>query len=97
MPNMLKILTVLTLLGLIITLYLALFGAGTDIQQGQIQRIFYIHMPSFFGAFTAFGATVIGGTTFLMAISMRSRVAPCSASRTAREREQTDRQRRDAA
>ena len=25
-------------------------------EQGEIQRIFYIHMPAFFGAFTAFGA-----------------------------------------
>ncbi|MGV2436381.1 MAG UNVERIFIED_CONTAM: hypothetical protein LVT10_17035 [Anaerolineae bacterium] len=39
-------------------LYLALIFAGTDIDQGNIQRIFYIHMPAFFGAFTAFGATV---------------------------------------
>jgi heme exporter protein C len=66
MPNTLWILTIVTLLGLAVTLYLALFGAGTDITQGQVQRIFYIHMPSFFGAFTAFGATVIGGILYLV-------------------------------
>ena len=65
-PNTLKVLTVITLVGLVLTLYLGYFYAGTDIQQGEIQRIFYIHMPSFFGAFTAFGATVLGGILYLV-------------------------------
>ncbi len=65
MPGLLKLLTVLTFVGFCITLLLALFVAGTDIQQGEIQRIFYIHMPSFFGAFSAFGLTVIGGILYL--------------------------------
>ena len=58
MPRLLRILTIITGLGFAATLYLGLVAAGTDIQQGEIQRIFYIHMPSFFGAFTAFGLTV---------------------------------------
>lgn len=65
MPNLLKALTLLSLVGFCCTLTLALFFAGTDIQQGEIQRIFYIHMPSFFGAFTAFGLTVLGGILYL--------------------------------
>ncbi|MDQ7024115.1 MAG: cytochrome c biogenesis protein CcsA [Anaerolineae bacterium] len=65
MPKVLQGLTVITVLGLIVTLYLGYFNAGTDIQQGEIQRIFYIHMPTFFGAFTAFGATVLGGMLYL--------------------------------
>ena len=64
-PRLLRALTLVTGLGFLATLYLGLFVAGTDIQQGQIQRIFYIHMPSFFGAFTAFGATVVGGMMYL--------------------------------
>ncbi len=64
-PRLLRALTVLTAMGFLATLYLGLFAAGTDIEQGQIQRIFYIHMPSFFGAFTAFGATVLGGILYL--------------------------------
>ena len=64
-PRLLRVLTLLTALGFLATLYLGLFVAGTDIQQGEIQRIFYIHMPAFFGAFTAFGATVVGGVLFL--------------------------------
>lgn len=65
MPSLLKILTLLTVIGFALTLYLALFAAGTDIEQGEVQRIFYIHMPSFFGAFVAFGATVLGGIQYL--------------------------------
>jgi len=55
-----------TLIAVAVGLYLALIFAGTDIDQGNIQRIFYIHMPAFFGAFTAFGATVLGGILYLI-------------------------------
>lgn len=65
MPVLLRLLTIVTLVGFCFTLALGLFVAGTDIQQGEIQRIFYIHMPSFFGAFTAFGLTVVGGILYL--------------------------------
>lgn len=65
MPRALQLLTIVTLVGFCFTLVLGLFVAGTDIQQGEIQRIFYIHMPSFFGAFTAFGLTVVGGILYL--------------------------------
>jgi len=64
-PYLLRILTAVTVIGGGIIVYLALFFAGTDIQQGNVQRLFYFHMPSFFGAFTAFGATVLGGIMYL--------------------------------
>jgi heme exporter protein C len=54
-----------TLVTTLIGLYLALFYAGTDLEQGEVQRIFYIHMPAFFGAFTAFIGAVIGGIAYL--------------------------------
>lgn len=63
--NSLPVMSGITLLAVGIGLYLALVFAGTDIDQGNIQRIFYIHMPAFFGAFTAFSATVIGGILYL--------------------------------
>ena len=65
MPRLLRILTLVTALGFAAALFLGLFVAGADSQQGPIQRIFYIHMPAFFGAFTAFGATVVGGAVYL--------------------------------
>ena len=64
-PRALRLLTMVTVLGFAATLALGLGAAGSDIQQGEIQRIFYIHMPSFFGAFTAFGLTVVGGLVYL--------------------------------
>lgn len=63
--NGLSIMSGITFISVGIGLYLALVFAGTDIDQGNIQRIFYIHMPAFFGAFTAFSATVIGGILYL--------------------------------
>jgi heme exporter protein C len=64
-PRNLTILTIVTVIATAIGLFLALVYAGTDTQQGNIQRIFYIHVSSFFGAFVAFLATVIGGIQYL--------------------------------
>jgi heme exporter protein C len=64
-PRNLMILTVVTVLAVVFGLFMALVQAGTDDQQGNVQRIFYIHMPSFFGAFFAFGTTVVGGIQYL--------------------------------
>ncbi len=65
LPVTLLGLTIVTVLAVLAGLYLALFYAGTDLEQGEVQRIFYIHMPSFFGAFTAFIGAVIGGIAYL--------------------------------
>lgn len=64
-PRGLMVLTVITVVSVAVGLYMGLGYAGIDIDQGNIQRIFYIHMPSFFGALTAFIATVIGGIAYL--------------------------------
>ncbi|MBZ0296834.1 MAG: cytochrome c biogenesis protein CcsA [Anaerolineae bacterium] len=64
-PSLLRILTIATIIATLIGLYVALFYVGPDIEQGEIQRIFYIHMPAFFGAMIAFGATVVGGIQYL--------------------------------
>jgi heme exporter protein C len=71
MPSLLRILTIATVLATIGGLYMALGFAGTDVDQGEVQRIFYIHMPSFFGAFFAFGATVVGGVQYLRTRNVR--------------------------
>lgn len=64
-PRLLMPLTIFTIVAVTIGLLMALFYAGVDDLQGAIQKIFYIHMPSFFGAFLAFGATVVGGVQYL--------------------------------
>lgn len=61
----LMLLTIVTILAVGFGIGLALFGVGTDIEQGAIQRIFYIHMPSFFGAFVAYAVTVVGSVQYL--------------------------------
>lgn len=64
-PSLLRILTVVTIIATLVGLYFGLVYAGPDIEQGEIQRIFYIHMSSFFGAMLAFAATVLGGIQYL--------------------------------
>jgi len=64
-PPLLRILTLATTVAVAFGLYLGLFYAGTDIDQGQVQRIFYIHLSAFTGAFIAFCGTVLGGIQYL--------------------------------
>src|SRR5690242_14254497 len=64
-PRALAILTVVTVLAVAGGLYMALGYAGTEIVQGDVQRLFYIHVPAFAGAFVAFVGTVIGGIMYL--------------------------------
>ncbi len=63
--RVLTILTVITLLSILLGLYLALFAIGEDTTQGNVQRIFYLHVSAFAGAFVAFGVTVVAGLAFL--------------------------------
>ena len=65
MPRRLTSLTVVTGVSLLWGLALAVVLVGPDSTQGDVQRLFYIHMPSFFGAFFAFAAAVIGGLGYL--------------------------------
>jgi len=64
-PPLLRILTLATIIAVAIGLYLGLFYSGTDIDQGQVQRLFYIHLSAFTGAFIAFCGTVLGGVQYL--------------------------------
>jgi heme exporter protein C len=70
-PRFLTILTVVTVAAVAFGLFLALFWVGTDIDQGQVQRIFYIHLSSFAAAFIAFSGTVIGGILYLRTRSVK--------------------------
>ncbi len=64
--RLLQILTIATLLGMVVTFYLALFYAGTDVAEGNVQRIFYIHVGAFTGGTIAFATTVIAGILYLI-------------------------------
>jgi len=61
----LRTLTLVTAIAVVVGVLMTLFYAGTDITQGQVQRIFYVHVASFFGAMAAFGAGVVGGIAYL--------------------------------
>ena len=63
--RVLKLLTVITAISILFGVYLALFAVGRDIEQGDVQRIFYLHISSFAGAFVAFSCTVVGGLAYL--------------------------------
>ncbi len=64
--RILNALAVITAIGMLVTFYLALFYAGTDTQQGNVQRIFYMHVGAFTGGATAFFITVVAGIAFLV-------------------------------
>lgn len=63
-------LPVATILALALATWLALAYAETD-QQGQVQRLFYVHMPSFFGALLSFSLTVYASIRYLRSREIR--------------------------
>ncbi len=63
--RVLQIITVVTVIAVLFGLYMALSYAGMDVVQGDIQRIFYIHVAAFMGAAVSFGAAVVGGIIYL--------------------------------
>lgn len=64
-PLLLRMLTAAAALGLGVGLYFALAYAGADSVQGNVQRLFYTHLPSFTGAAVAFALTFVGGLLYL--------------------------------
>ncbi len=62
----LTILTVLAVIGLAVGAYFALVYAGTDVDQGNVQRVFYFHVAAFSAASVAFACSVVGGGGYLI-------------------------------
>ncbi|MCA0457217.1 MAG: cytochrome c biogenesis protein CcsA [Chloroflexi bacterium] len=58
-------LTIVTAVLVAFGTYMALGYAPTEVDQGEVQRIFYFHLSSFAGAFIAFCVTVVGGVLYL--------------------------------
>lgn len=65
LPTPLLILTILSVIGVVIGLFMALGVSGRDLEQGDVQRIFHIHMAAFFGSFIAYGTTSLAGFVYL--------------------------------
>ncbi|HRE47848.1 MAG TPA: cytochrome c biogenesis protein CcsA [Aggregatilineales bacterium] len=51
--------------GIFAMLYMVFFYAGTEINQGHVQRIFYIHVSAYAGGAVVFLITVIAGALYL--------------------------------
>jgi len=64
--RLLALLSVITAVGMVITFGLALFYAAMDPVQGNVQRVFYIHVGGFTGGSTAFFITVVAGIAYLI-------------------------------
>lgn len=61
----LKLLSGLALAGFVLGLALALIYAPTNTVQGEVQRIFYLHLAAFVGAFVGFISAAVGGVAYL--------------------------------
>ena len=64
-PITLKILDVVALLLLATTTYLALFYAPTEVNLGEVQRVFYFHVSSAWVGMLGFIAAIIPGIIYL--------------------------------
>lgn len=58
-------LTLLGLLGLGLTYWMAFFWVSTEIRQGVVQRIFYVHPPAAWVAFLGFGIAALSSAMYL--------------------------------
>ena len=62
----------LTLVSLIVFVYFAFFFAPEDAEQGQTQRIFYIHVPSAWISFVGFAVVFASSITYLTKRSQKA-------------------------
>ena len=63
--SMLMTLTVVSLLLFIASNVINMTYPGREVSMGEVQRIFYLHLGAFFGAFVAFSAAVYAGIAYL--------------------------------
>ncbi len=68
-----------TLLWILVALYLALIYAPTDVSQGNVYRIMYIHVPSGWTAFVAYLLVFLGSVGYLIRRSQTADDLACAA------------------
>jgi len=64
--RILRLLVPVTLLNIAVALYMALFYAPREATMGDVQRIFYFHVPSAWIGFLAFFVVFVGSVVFLV-------------------------------
>ncbi len=57
--------SILAILGFLVGLYAALVYAGTDSMQGNVQRLFYVHLGALMGSALSYGSAFVGGIVYL--------------------------------
>ena len=65
------ILSILSYVGILVALYMAFLYAPTERTMGDVQRIFYFHVPSAWVSFIAFGVVAVASILFLATGSSR--------------------------
>ena len=74
------VLTVLGLAGLIALYWMCFFWVSTEVNQGVIQRIFYVHVPAAWTSFLAIGFAALASGMYLWLRDDRlDRAALCAA------------------
>ena len=73
-------LTLLGLCGLLAVLWMSFFWVSTEVNQGIVQRIFYVHVPAAWTSFLAFGLCALTSAVYLWLRDDRlDRAAVCAA------------------
>jgi heme exporter protein C len=73
-------LTLLGLCGLLTALWMSFFWVSTEVNQGIVQRIFYVHVPAAWTSFLAFGLCALTSAVYLWLRDDRlDRAAVCAA------------------
>lgn len=73
-------LTLLGLAGLVGVFWMSFFWVSTEVNQGVVQRIFYVHVPAAWTAFFAFGISALCSAVYLWLRDDRlDRAAACAA------------------
>jgi heme exporter protein C len=62
----LKLASGVSVLGIIVGLWFGLGYAGTDTMQGDVQRLFYLHLPVFFAGTLAFIGSMLSALLYLV-------------------------------
>ncbi|MHB8625851.1 MAG: cytochrome c biogenesis protein [Aggregatilineales bacterium] len=69
--RLLQLLTIVSALLMLTAFGLSLFYASMDAIQGNVQRVFYMHVGAFSAAATAFTVTVVAGALYLITRNAR--------------------------
>lgn len=63
--RILRGLTIAAVILFVLAMLMNFFYVGPEKEQGEAQRIFYVHLGAFLGSFLSFGTTVLAGIAYL--------------------------------